>query len=103
MALETARRVLEIEAAALQDLVRRLDGSFVRAVETLFACRGRVVVAGMGKSGLIGQKISATFGKLFGLVGGAGHEGGLAMNAPREYSAGGEDYRLYRKLRDRRA
>jgi len=60
MALETARRVLEIEAAALQDLVRRLDGSFVRAVETLFACRGRVVVAGMGKSGLIGQKISAT-------------------------------------------
>ena len=61
MSLETARRVLEIEAKTLSELVERLDGNFVRAVEILYACRGRVVVAGMGKSGLIGQKISATF------------------------------------------
>jgi arabinose-5-phosphate isomerase len=61
MALETARKVLEIEARTLAELVERLDDRFVRAVETLYACKGRVVVTGMGKSGLIGQKISATF------------------------------------------
>ncbi len=60
MSLETARKVLEIEARTLGELVGRLDQRFVRAVEILFACRGRVVVTGMGKSGLIGQKISAT-------------------------------------------
>ncbi len=61
MSLETARRVLEVEAKTLAELADRLDQRFVRAVETLFACQGRVVVTGMGKSGLIGQKISATF------------------------------------------
>ncbi len=60
MSLETARKVLEIEAKALSDLVARLDERFTRAVELLIECRGRVVVAGMGKSGLVGQKISAT-------------------------------------------
>jgi arabinose-5-phosphate isomerase len=60
MSLETARKVLEIEARALQDLVERLDERFNRAAALLFDCKGRVVVAGMGKSGLIGQKISAT-------------------------------------------
>ena len=61
MSLETARKVLEIEAKTLSELVARLDHRFLKAVEILFACRGRVVVAGMGKSGIIGQKISATF------------------------------------------
>jgi arabinose-5-phosphate isomerase len=61
MSLETARKVLEIEAKALAELPHRLDQRFVLAIDTLFACRGRVVVTGMGKSGLIGQKISATF------------------------------------------
>src|ERR1700737_2192342 len=60
MSLETARRVLEIEAKALQDVRARLDGSFVKAVDVLLACKGRVAVTGMGKSGLIGRKISAT-------------------------------------------
>ncbi|HTP70477.1 MAG TPA: KpsF/GutQ family sugar-phosphate isomerase [Dongiaceae bacterium] len=60
MSLESARRVLRIEAQAIRDLEARLDASFERAVELLFACKGRVVVAGMGKSGLIGRKISAT-------------------------------------------
>jgi arabinose-5-phosphate isomerase len=60
MSLESARRVLRIEAQALNDLLGRLDASFVRAVELLLSCKGRVVVTGMGKSGLIGRKISAT-------------------------------------------
>jgi arabinose-5-phosphate isomerase len=53
--------VLEIEARALSEVAGRLDKGFVRAVDTLFGCRGRVVVTGMGKSGIIGRKISATF------------------------------------------
>src|SRR5437870_6309292 len=60
MGLETARKVLEIEGNGLRELVTRLDENFVRALETLYTCKGRVVIAGMGKSGLIGQKISAT-------------------------------------------
>ncbi len=57
---ETARRVFRIEAEAIAGLSNRLDARFDRAVEILFACKGRVVVTGMGKSGLIGRKISAT-------------------------------------------
>ena len=60
MSLSTARRVLQIEARAIQDVLARLDASFERAVDLLFACKGRVVVTGMGKSGLIGRKVSAT-------------------------------------------
>jgi arabinose-5-phosphate isomerase len=60
MSMETARRVLRIEAEAIQSLVARLDERFDRAVDTLLACKGRVVVTGMGKSGLIGHKIAAT-------------------------------------------
>ncbi len=55
-----AKRVLRIEAQAIQDAMERVDGSFDKAVELLFGCKGRVVVTGMGKSGLIGRKISAT-------------------------------------------
>jgi len=61
MSLDTARRVLKIEAQAIQDVLARLDARFEKAVEVLFDCKGRVVVTGMGKSGLIGRKISATF------------------------------------------
>ena len=60
MSLETARRVLRIEAQAIQDVLARLDASFDCAVDLLFACKGRVVVTGMGKSGLIGRKLSGT-------------------------------------------
>lgn len=60
MSLDTARRVLKIEAQALQDVLARLDDTFEKAVDILFACKGHVVVTGMGKSGLIGRKISAT-------------------------------------------
>lgn len=58
--LGSARRVLEIEARALDALARRLGPEFSRAVETLAACRGKVVVSGLGKSGLICRKIAAT-------------------------------------------
>src|SRR5579875_359353 len=58
--LEVARRVLEIEAQAIRDLQERLDGRFERAVELLLGCRGRVVVTGMGESGLFGRKVAAT-------------------------------------------
>lgn len=61
MSLATAKRVLRIEAEALNELLQRLDASFERAVDLLLACKGRVVVTGMGKSGLIGRKIAATF------------------------------------------
>lgn len=53
-------RVLRIEAEALTELISRMDHRFVEAVELCAACRGRVVVIGMGKSGLIGKKIAAT-------------------------------------------
>ncbi|MEE8183706.1 MAG: SIS domain-containing protein, partial [Acidobacteriota bacterium] len=58
--LKNARQVLEIEARAIRDLANRLDDRFLKAVEILGNCRGRVVVTGMGKSGLIGSKIAAT-------------------------------------------
>jgi arabinose-5-phosphate isomerase len=59
-ALDLARKVLAIEADAVSALVGRLDHSFVEAVEALLACRGRVVVSGMGKSGHIARKIAST-------------------------------------------
>jgi len=60
MSLETAKRVLRIESDAIAGLIERLDGRFDEALELLFACKGRVAVTGMGKSGLIGRKIAAT-------------------------------------------
>jgi arabinose-5-phosphate isomerase len=58
--LDLARRTLEIEAAAVASLAGRVDATFLGAVEALLACRGRVVVTGMGKSGHVGGKIAAT-------------------------------------------
>ena len=60
MSLETAKRVLRIEARAIEEVMARLDGAFERAVDLLLDCKGRVVVTGMGKSGLVARKISAT-------------------------------------------
>ena len=58
--LELARKVLRTEAAAILALVERLDGRFSCAVELLRQCRGRVILTGMGKSGIICRKIAAT-------------------------------------------
>jgi arabinose-5-phosphate isomerase len=59
-ALAEAKRVLEVEAAAILGLIRHLDHSFVEAVETIATSHGRVVTMGVGKSGIICKKISAT-------------------------------------------
>jgi len=59
-ALALARAVIETEAQAVAALGARLDGAFLRAVDLLLACRGRVVVSGIGKSGHIGRKIAST-------------------------------------------
>jgi arabinose-5-phosphate isomerase len=58
--LDLARKVLRIEAAAILGLVDRLNGAFEHAVQLLFDCRGRVILTGMGKSGIICRKIAAT-------------------------------------------
>ena len=58
--LELARRVLRTEAAAILDLLGRLDGAFSHALDLLQDCRGRVILTGMGKSGIICRKIAAT-------------------------------------------
>ena len=55
-----AREVLRIEAEAIRRLIPRIDGSFNRAVQLVLSCKGRIVVTGMGKAGIIGQKLSAT-------------------------------------------
>jgi arabinose-5-phosphate isomerase len=59
-ALESGRRVLEIEARAVRELADRLDANFVRAAQIVLGCKGRVVVSGIGKSGHIARKIAST-------------------------------------------
>jgi arabinose-5-phosphate isomerase len=59
--LERAKEVLSIEAQGIVSLADHLDDNFIRAVELLYQCRGKVVVTGLGKSGLICRKIAATF------------------------------------------
>lgn len=58
--LPLAKQVIAIQAAAIEQLSERLDEHFDQAVQYLLACKGHVVVCGMGKSGLIGKKIAAT-------------------------------------------
>jgi arabinose-5-phosphate isomerase len=59
--LQTARRVIAIEADGLRVLADTLDGSFAAAIDLILKARGRVIVSGMGKSGHVGRKIAATF------------------------------------------
>ena len=58
--IDAARKVIQIEAEAVEAMAARLDERFAKAVEMVLACTGRVVVTGMGKSGLICQKMAAT-------------------------------------------
>jgi arabinose-5-phosphate isomerase len=86
--LEVGRRVLDIEARAVQALIQRLDTGFSDAVNLLYHCKGKVVVSGMGKSGLIGQKIAATMASTgtpsFFLHPAEGLHGDLGMLARRD-------------------
>jgi arabinose-5-phosphate isomerase len=59
-ALETGRRVLRIEASALEAFAETLDASFAEAVDTIFRAEGRVICSGMGKSGHVARKIAST-------------------------------------------
>jgi len=81
--LQRARDVLNIEAKGILSLVERLDDGFLRAVELSQGCQGKVVVTGMGKSGLIGRKIAATLSSTgtpaFFLHSGDGIHGDLGM------------------------
>ncbi|MNZ67696.1 Arabinose 5-phosphate isomerase KdsD [compost metagenome] len=58
--IQSAQRTIRLELDAVNDLLARINGDFVRACELLLACKGRVVVVGMGKSGHVGRKIAAT-------------------------------------------
>jgi arabinose-5-phosphate isomerase len=58
--VEKARDVLRIEAESILSLIEKIGSSFRRAVETIYQCKGRIIVTGIGKSGLIGRKIVAT-------------------------------------------
>ncbi len=86
--LDEGRRVLAIEARAVQTLIGRLDANFSKAVDLLARCKGKVVVSGMGKSGLIGQKIAATLASTgtssFFLHPAEGVHGDLGMLARRD-------------------
>jgi arabinose-5-phosphate isomerase len=59
-AISLARRVLEIEARAVQELAGRVDESFVLAMQIVLGCKGRIVVSGIGKSGHIARKLAST-------------------------------------------
>lgn len=56
-----AREVIQIEKKAITEIEKRLDGNFSEAVDIIYKCKGRVIVTGIGKSGIIAQKIVATF------------------------------------------
>jgi len=58
--LDIAKKVLKTEADAVYALIGKLNGNFEKAVEIIYLCKGRVIVMGMGKSGLVGKKIAAT-------------------------------------------
>lgn len=60
MTFRAAKNLVQIEALAVKALVRRIDKQFERAVKLILDCPGRVIVAGMGKTGIIGRKIAAT-------------------------------------------
>jgi arabinose-5-phosphate isomerase len=81
--LQRAKEVLKIEAVGISALGERLDESFLRAVELLYDCRGKVVITGMGKSGIISRKIAATLASTgtpsFFLHAGEGIHGDLGM------------------------
>lgn len=86
--LERARRVLRIEAAAIHALIEQLGPDLAAAVDAILASRGRVIVCGMGKSGLIGNKIAATLASTgtpaFSVHPGEASHGDLGMVRPED-------------------
>ena len=58
--IKKAKEVFEIEAKAIANLANNLDSNFEKSIEAILACRGKLIISGMGKSGIIGKKIAAT-------------------------------------------
>ena len=58
--IETAKRVIQIESEAVSALINRIDDKFIRALDYIYNAKGRIIVTGLGKSGAIGRKITAT-------------------------------------------
>jgi arabinose-5-phosphate isomerase len=81
--LQRAKEVLNIEATGIISLIDRLDDRFIQAIELLYNCRGKVVVTGLGKSGLVCRKIAATFSSMgtpsFFLHAGDANHGDMGM------------------------
>lgn len=88
MILDQAKKVLQIEAEAILALIPQLNGAFTAAVDMIMACEGRVIVTGMGKSGIIGRKIAATLASTgtpaFFLHPAEGIHGDLGMVTPQD-------------------
>ncbi len=86
--LTSAKRTLSLEAEALNNLANILDEQFVGAVDRILACKGKVIITGMGKSGLIGRKIAATLASTgspsFYLHPGEAFHGDLGMISPED-------------------
>jgi len=86
MILETAKQVLKIEAESILNLIDKVNNNFVRAVELIYRCKGKVVVTGIGKSGFIGKKIASTLASTgtpaFFLHPAEGIHGDLGMLSP---------------------
>ena len=84
--IESARQVFEIESRALASVAARLDANFDGAIEIMLGSRGRVVVCGMGKSGIVGRKIAATLSSTgtpgFFMHPGEAYHGDLGMVTP---------------------
>lgn len=86
--LDLASRTLRLEAEALQQMSTTLGNEFISAVERVLECRGKVIITGMGKSGLVGRKIAATLASTgtpsFFLHPGEAFHGDLGMISPED-------------------
>ncbi len=84
--LDLARRTLSVEAEALNNMATLLGEEFIRAVDSILECRGKLIITGMGKSGLVGRKIAATLASTgtpsFFLHPGEAFHGDLGMISP---------------------
>ncbi|MBE6220207.1 MAG: KpsF/GutQ family sugar-phosphate isomerase [Rikenellaceae bacterium] len=86
--IASAKRTLKLEADALNNLADILDEQFVGAVDRILACKGKIIITGMGKSGLVGRKIAATLASTgspsFYLHPGEAFHGDLGMISPED-------------------
>ena len=86
--LDLARRTLSVEAEALNNMATLLGDEFIRAVNTILECNGKLIITGMGKSGLVGRKIAATLASTgtpsFFLHPGEAFHGDLGMISPND-------------------